>query len=322
MLLSVIVPVYNVEKYIARCLDSIIIQNFTSIEIILVDDCSTDCSLKIAETFECFNNVRIFRKETNSGLSDTRNIGIELAQGEYIMFLDSDDYVDVDCFDKISKIIIENDKPSIVYFGFYEEFEGKNQITKQYGYRSEKNRLYSSEDFLINELGKRNLYAAACFGIYKRSFLIENQLFFKSKILHEDELWTPQVLLKALDIFTSDYAYYHYSHRPNSITQRRNKSQNGIDLINSCKELDCITEAIDNPLLKKYIKNHIAKLYMKAMTEGKLYERDKRKHIERLFPLRRAYFVKERIKAIIFAISLHFYYILNSIGDFVKKNES
>ena len=319
MLFSIIVPIYNVEKYLNKCIDSLVEQNFQDAEIILIDDCSTDRSLEIAKSYESVPNLKVISKKVNSGLSDTRNIGLKEAMGKYVLFLDSDDYVEKDCLSKISKIIKKNKEPSVIYFGYYEEYEGKDHQKNIYGYVSCKNQLYTSEEFAISELKKRNLYAAACFGIYKRELIIKNKLFFKSGVLHEDELWTPQVILNARTIYTSDYIYYHYLRRANSITKKQDKTKNGIDMLNNCKELEQLLLNIKDPILKKYMDNHIAMLYMKGMSEGKLYEKDKRKYVDRFYPLKKACFMEDRMKAILFMVSLKLYYILNNVRSKRKK---
>ena len=93
MFLSIIVPAYNVERYIDKCVDSLEEQNIDDYEIIIINDCSTDNTINVIKRrAKC--NIRIINKEINTGLSDTRNIGIESANGEYIMFVDSDDYIE------------------------------------------------------------------------------------------------------------------------------------------------------------------------------------------------------------------------------------
>lgn len=273
MLLSIIVPIYNVESYLKRCIESVLNQEMNDYELILIDDFSSDTSLKIAKQYQHLSKVKVIEKKKNSGLSDTRNIGLNEAKGSYVLFLDSDDYIDDDSLQMIQNMIFDQNFPDIIYFGFYEENE--NKAEKKFGYKSVHNYLYSGFGFAKSELGQRNLYAAACFGIYKREFLIINKLFFKVGIYHEDELWTPQVVLKAHTIYTSEYAYYHYVRRKNSITRKVDKSQNGIDLINSCKELDEVLNSIEDEQLYRLMDNHIAMLYMKAMSEGKLYQKIK-----------------------------------------------
>lgn len=174
---------------------------------------------------------------------------------------------------------------------------------------SAKNCSFTGEKFALEELKQRNLYAAACFGVYKRAFIVENQLYFESGILHEDELWTPQVILRANKIYTSDYVFYHYLRRNGSITRSGNKTKHGQDMLCICKKLDILANEIKNPELKKYMDNHIAMLYMKGMTEGRLYQTNM--EIDRFYPLRKVCFKKDRAKAILFAFSLRLYYRIN-----------
>lgn len=313
MLLSIIVPIYNVKQYLEKCIESVINQNATNYELILIDDCSTDGSLSIAKKYENKSNVKIIKKENNTGLSDTRNIGLRKANGEYILFLDSDDYIEGGSLKNIESIIISQNYPDIVYFGFFEEDDNQKKYLKKYGYRSVKNSKFSGTEFAKSELMQRILYPAVCFGIYKRDFLISNNLFFKVGILHEDELWTPQVVLKAGIIYTSDYIYYHYVRRQNSITTQKDKFQNAIDLIHICKELDLLLQQIDDKKLYKLMNNHIAMIYMKAMTIGKLFDKNKRKYINRFYPLKKSYFLFDRAKSLLFAFNLKLYYLANNI---------
>ena len=104
-LISIIVPVYNVEEYLPACLDSIINQTYTEIEIILVDDGSTDSSGEICDRYAKIDErVKVIHK-SNGGLSDSRNVGIQVAKGEYIGFVDSDDYVEFDMYETLFNIL-------------------------------------------------------------------------------------------------------------------------------------------------------------------------------------------------------------------------
>ena len=162
MFISVIVPVYNVEKYLDKCLESLLNQHYSDMEIVVVDDKSTDGSLNIAKKYEKYTNVKVIAKEKNSGLSDTRNVGIKESCGQYIMFLDSDDYVENGCIAKIQGIIEKENTPDIIYFGYCEEYESTDKQLIKYGYVSAKNCSFTGEKFALEELKQRNLYAAAC----------------------------------------------------------------------------------------------------------------------------------------------------------------
>ncbi|NYA61791.1 glycosyltransferase, partial [Lactobacillus salivarius] len=131
--ISIIVPIYNVEKYLKRSLDSLVNQTLEDIEIILVDDGSTDNSHKIAEDYkENYSNVLLVTKE-NGGLSDARNFGLQYASGEYIAFIDSDDYVESQMFERMYNLS-ENGRKKIIESNFLWEFPDKNvkDVVKKY----------------------------------------------------------------------------------------------------------------------------------------------------------------------------------------------
>ena len=313
MRFSIIVPIYNTEKYLDKCIKSVLNQTVSDYELILIDDCSTDSSLTIAYKYKS-NHVKVLKNASNFGLSETRNVGIKNASGDYIVFLDSDDYIEKTALFNLNKLVCENDFPDIIYTGFIEE--RGTSIEKKYGYASEPNKRYSRYDFLRSELEKRTLYAAACFGIYKREVITDNKLFFKAGIFHEDELWTPQVIDKSRYIYLSDLAYYHYVRRNDSITKVKDKTQNGVDLISSCYELIEIFSKMNDDYLKKLMNNHIAMLYMKAMCRGRLYRREYDNLIDRKFPFYYAFTLVDKIKAILFFISPYCYYLLDQkYGD-------
>ena len=124
MKVSVIIPVYNVEKTLPRCIDSVIGQSLKDIEIILVDDGSPDKSPEICDEYRCKDSrIKVFHKP-NEGLGYTRNYGIERAQGEYVAFVDSDDYIASDMLDKLYNTAIKEDA-DVVYGGYYRVINGE-----------------------------------------------------------------------------------------------------------------------------------------------------------------------------------------------------
>ena len=132
---SVIVPVYNVDKYIRRCIASLVKQTLQGIEIIIVDDGSTDNSETIIKEYMKYNEqIKYFRKE-NGGLSDARNYGLKFASGEYVAFLDSDDYVEADMYEKMYKKALKEDSDMVEcnFYWTYGRYGGKNK--KDIGYR-------------------------------------------------------------------------------------------------------------------------------------------------------------------------------------------
>lgn len=129
-------------------------------------------------------------------------------------------------------------------------------------------------------------------------------------------MWTPQVVNKAKNIYLSDLTYYHYIRRDNSITKVKDKTKNGLDLMESCYELIRIFSNMDDDYLKRMMDNHIAMLYMKAMCRGRLYRKEYSKIIDRKFPIRYATTSIDKIKAMLFLFSPYIYYLLDrKYGD-------
>ena len=125
---SIIIPVYNVEKYIKKCLDSILNQTYNNLEIILVDDGATDSSGKICDEYKLIDNrCKVYHKH-NGGLSDARNYGIDKITGELVMFVDSDDWLDNDCIEFCVKEFCKNEKIECVIFPYVREYKNKSKI--------------------------------------------------------------------------------------------------------------------------------------------------------------------------------------------------
>lgn len=307
MKFSIIVPMYNVEPYIDKCIESLVEQSFGDFEIILVDDCSSDDTLYRAKKWSAKSHrIIVIEKKTNTGLSDTRNLGIEHASGDYLLFVDSDDYIEKDSLRIINDIVV-NTNPDIIYAGYIQENENKNS-KKKYGYKSEAEKLYSAEEYMQSELKARNLFAAAAFGIYRKDLIIRNGLYFKVGILHEDEHWTPRVLMNANTVFLSSYHFYHYVKREGSITTKKDRTQNGLDLINTCYELEQYSAArIKDAQLQRMYANQLAKLYMKAVCIGELDRQRYSNIINRFFPIKHACKLYDIAKALVFMVNINVY---------------
>lgn len=305
MLISIIVPAYNVEKYIEKCLDSLLNQTADDYQIIVVNDGSTDRTDEMIQR-KYLDKVIYIDKKTNSGLSDTRNVGMQSATGEYVIFVDGDDYVNNFCIQKIRSIIESHRGVDVVYVGHIEERNGEHQKFK--GFQSACNQVWNADEFLKSELGQRSFPVPACFAVYRRQFLIKNNLKFTTGIYHEDELWSAEVALKAQQVITADICYYHYVIRADSITRKKDLTQNGLDVIFICNQMIRMLNEIEDPVVKKLFANHVAMLYMKGMCRGKLYRKQYRSKFNRCIPIKYAYFTKDKLKSILFAISPYLYY--------------
>ena len=241
VIFSIVVPVYNVELYIEKCIKSLLSQDFDEYEILLINDGSTDSSLKICEKYANINEkIKLFNKE-NGGLSDARNYGLNEACGRYVLFIDSDDYIENNILSVLFEEICEHNCPDVILYNYYlVEETGK---TARKSYVTAPGELMKADEIVLSELKYRNLPVAACFGAYKLELLIDNDLYFEKGILHEDERWSPQVLLKAGEIYKSPTIFYNYVKHDNSITTKTDKTQNGIDLLATCDVLDKLIDA-------------------------------------------------------------------------------
>lgn len=318
MLLTIIVPIYNTSNYLEKCVLSLLNQNIHDYEILLIDDGSTDSSLEICKKLcdQYSDKIRYFHKD-NSGLSDTRNYGIQCAKGEYLLFVDSDDYIEENVLLKLEKIIQTNNRPDIVYFGYF--WETTNKMIPKFSYSISQIGLQSNINFLYSELSRGNLPIPVCFALFKRSLILNNNLFFASGILHEDERWSPQIIVQSKIIYVTDIVLYHYVQRKGSITKANDRTLNGLHLLNTCYFLEEYTNSLDDKKLKKLLKNRIAMVYMRATTIGKLYRKEYKHKLERGFPLKNACLFRDKMKALLYFSNIHFYCLLN---DGVRKRKN
>lgn len=209
MKLSIIVPVYNVEQYLCRCLDSLNYQNLAKdqYEVLVLNDGSNDKSGEMARKYceEFFSSFHYY-EHPNRGLSGTRNRGIREAKGNFIWFVDSDDWINDNCLDAICKVLTD-DVDILAFNGFIPE-----------GGRVENSLCYNEKVKDKKSLFTKGFADAAQFYIYRREFLLENNCFFKEGIKHEDTLFTPITLHKAKNISFYRKPVYHFLQRPGSIT--------------------------------------------------------------------------------------------------------
>lgn len=224
--LSIIVPVYNVEKYISKCLESLIRQDIEldEYEIIVINDGSTDNSLEIALEYEFkYKNIKVI-SQTNQGLGAARNTGMLNANGQYIMFVDSDDYLKKNSLQKI--LYISTDKNlDVLRFNYNEVDENGLIIPKR---KNSLNSIRYSEkvetgiEFTLNSLGWA---CYVCLYIYNTDFLRKNNFSFVPNIYFEDVIWLSEILLQTKRICSVDESLYYYLQRAGSITKGNTKEK-------------------------------------------------------------------------------------------------
>lgn len=213
--LSIIVPVYNVEKYLKKCLESVLVDNQFTGQVICVNDGSTDGSAVVLGEYAAkYPNVEVITQK-NAGLSAARNTGFDKATGEYVFFVDSDDWMFPSAIDKIMNQIEGED---VMYFNTQIYHEDTEQLSGDVDLTEM--RHVSGREYLEAVYDKpRNVpYVCVWGGIYKRSFLKENHLYNEQGIYHEDNYFTPQVLLAAKNVSSINEYVYVYRVREGSIT--------------------------------------------------------------------------------------------------------
>ncbi len=212
-MLSVIVPVYNVEKYLRRCLESLVNQTYRDIEIICINDGSTDNSPKILEEYSKKSDKIIILDKTNGGLSSARNLGLSCAKGQYVAFVDSDDWVDFNYYEKLIKAIEKHNADAA-----FTSYVRKSKTKHKERIRIEEEKVYSN---IKDKIRVTDSLKNPCVWnkVYKKDILIKNNLFFKEVRYYEDALFTIPFLNLCDKLVSVPDAYYYYFVNPSSIVK-------------------------------------------------------------------------------------------------------
>lgn len=217
---SVVVPVYNVEKYLRRCIDSLLGQSYSNIEILLVDDGSKDASLSICKEYEAKDSrIRVFHKE-NDGLGLTRNYGIEHATGEYITFIDSDDYLTLDAIETMLEKAVASDADVVIASHYYRNKAQEVALPE---------RLYGGaeikETIMVHMMGNKGnqldaLSYTATGKLYKKELFDKNNLVFPSerKLIWEDLAFSTQAYPLCEKVYILHKPVYYYCFNEGSLT--------------------------------------------------------------------------------------------------------
>ena len=298
---SIIVPVYNVENYIKKCLDSIFDQTYKDYEVIVVNDGTKDNSMNIVNNYK----VKIVTQK-NQGLSAARNHGVEKAKGEYLIFLDSDDYWDKDLLLNLSESITNN--PDVVRFQIKEVYEN-----------SDKEIEYKEQEFegldgvsAFNKIVKYHYVENAwCYAI-KRSYYLKEKFSFKKGTIHEDYGLIPLVIIKAQSVNSISYVGYNYLQRQGSIMSTKNYEKTLKKVSDMYEHYHYLINEInktnlDSKIFKSYVANSmILKTLELEPKEYKEYQ--KKLKGDKIFNNILSDTIPRKIKKIILKISPRLYY--------------
>lgn len=335
--LSIIVPIYNVAQYLRKCIDSLLTQDLSlsEYEIILVDDGSPDACPQICDDYAAAHStIRVIHRE-NGGLSAARNSGIEIAQGDYLMFVDSDDYIEPNVLGKLMAQV-ERENLDVLRYDFrnvneqYEEFHPNKDPKRDVDFSES---VVDGETFLNERLGP------GCYAwqfILRRDLIIIdgtsnplipsssnplNDVLFTREIYFEDTDWTPRMLLRAKSVASTPMVVYNYLWRTGSITlptdpiKRKKVLEDKIRLIRGFEEQ---SKLVKDPIWFTWMTSSTAMgvlgmLAKMPFAERKLYLQElKSLHI---FPLytKKEKMLSHKIKTIMANISPNFYCTLMSL---------
>lgn len=226
-LVSIIIPIYNVEDYIDRCLNSIINQSYKNIEIILVDDGSKDNCPKICDEYKKkYNNIKVVHKN-NAGLGMARNSGLDVAVGQYVMFIDGDDFISTDYVEKLVSAIIET-KSDVVLCGHNRVFKNGTMEIHEHIYSGKTFENQEIINFIIPKLcGKKpdntdNIEMSVCMGIFNNKIIKDNKIKFVSEreYISEDFVFDLDLYSKVKRVSFINLVGYYYCDNEGSLTTK------------------------------------------------------------------------------------------------------
>lgn len=325
MKISLIIPIYNVEQYVERCILSCSNQNIdiSEYEIIVIDDGSPDNSIDIVERLARKNiNIKIFSQK-NQGLSQARNKGLEIAKGEYVWFIDSDDWIEENCILELYNICHEFNLDVLLFDAI--DFDGnifkiRNTITQNVCDVIEGKQYLNSN----------NIIFPVCFKVFKREFLIENSIYFLKNIFHEDNEFTPRMFYFANRVMCINKPLYYVFHNPNSITRSVNP-QKAYDLIEIAvsyvnfidqNKVDKKIRVLFINLIGLVLNSSLAEIFFMNKSEKFYFFKYLKKNQNLFYCLKKSSVIKYKIEGFLFMISSSLFFKIYSRLYFVfyKKN--
>lgn len=316
-LISVVIPIYNCKKYIHRCIDSIINQTYKNLEIIIVDDGSSDGSQYICDKYENIDNrIRVFHIE-NSGVSEARNIGYKYSTGKYIAFVDSDDWIEPDMYEKLYYYIVKN-KVDVICCDYYINYENNSkEIINEH---NKINKILSKDESFYY-LIKNEFYGGYIWNrLYSKEILnkieIDGKIFENNIQVCEDLLMNCRIISEINEIYYIQEPYYHYYQNLSSVTKDRKYNEKIITIKDAYEKIIEIYEknSIKNMefVIYEYIKILLNLNYrIKLSCKHNLLEFNRMKYIRKVLNFRNIKFNKK----IYLLISLAFPYLTSHLKE-------
>ena len=308
--ISVIIPVYNAEKYIARCLDSILMQADSNIETILINDGSTDRSEEIIKTYlgRYKSSIKYIKKE-NDGVANTRNLGLEKATGDYIIFVDSDDYIDKNLFKNLEPYMEQN--IDIIKYKAIIETEEEEKIGQYEGPIFD---TVSGEEAFSKLCFEDEMVDALWVYAYKRELFTKNKIKFMKDADHEDFGLIPLVILKAKTFVSTNIQGYHYVQSKNSVTRMINYERTVKKVFDTLKHYDNMIKEIEKYQISSKTKENVKIFYTNSilLRVNDLKKEERKRFIKEIKKRKMAKNIKARnakqlLKRIILEINIPLY---------------
>lgn len=280
-LISIIIPVYNVEKYLRQCLDSVLSQTYTNYEVIMVDDGSTDSSRDICDAYNDGDERFQVIHQNNKGLSVARNTGFQASTGAYIYFLDSDDWIEKTTLEKLIFHAEETDADFVFFDGKSFEDSKKGYRIRQGYLRKRKYPIGSGIEVFDALQQSGDFKSAVPTYLWKRSFLLDNQMSFYPGILYEDMIFSFEAFCKAQRVAHCYEALYHRRIRANSIMTAKPNAKSFISWCTAYSEVTRIAKETDSPERPSF-SAYIARVSMRALdVYAQLSASDKKEQAEK-----------------------------------------
>ena len=307
--ISIIIPVFNAEKHLNKCLDSVLNQTYDNYEVVIVNDGSTDNSEKIINEYilKYKDKIKYFYKD-NSGVSDTRNFGISKISGEYFTFVDSDDYIDTN----LLKIIIRYDDFDILSFNLVEvsqDYEITNKIIKP------SFDMLNGQNGIIKFIESKEYFDTPVSYIYNKKYWEKYQFKYEVGRYHEDFGLTPLVILYSKKMISLDFVGYYYVQSDDSITRTNDTEKNKKKAYDMLYHFDKLFRLINNDtniehqtkkLFNSYIANSII-LKTKELEINYLENYIKELKKRNITKLLLSDTIKRKTKKIILYLNIKFY---------------
>ena len=297
---SVVIPIFNASAYLRECVDSVLRQTYDQYEIILINDGSTDESFEICKEYVAANrSIQAYTKK-NEGLSATRNYGLDVCQGDYIVFLDSDDYIGRESLQKFNAVIEKTGADIVTGYAYHVDITGNQRKSRPFLADAES--PMSGTEFFKKSLYQNNMRACAPFYITNKKLIDKYNLRFQSGLYHEDELWTPKLLFYAEKVV--DLPFYFYNYRLSNMQSITRDPSKKMKRAQDRMRIACeLSDFFSTYTQKQYdcFQDNIAAQYMYAVYDGNFINGEK--IVDRFFPLKDAKTRTYIVKGLLFAAS-------------------